>query len=301
MMNGTGSRFPRFKGFSYRTAIPYQRGITRRDPSPVIFVDTLYLVWYTKNPDHDHGFDGTIWHAVSDDGLRWEEDGQSIGKGSAGAFDECGVYTPTILIADGIYYLYYTAMPIEWYANQETTKGAIGLASADSPFGPWTKFSGNPVLTTSDNPDDFDSLRVDDTVIIKRRGKYWMYYKGRRWGMPWTTTKMGAAISDAPSGPWVKCPENPILGSGHEVCVWPHGSGVGCLVSDVGPEGNSLQFSEDGLRFNKIMEAFPPRAPGLFRSDGFAEIEGEGITWGLCIGEDEERPYLQRFDCDLGV
>jgi beta-xylosidase len=291
--------FPGFNGFTYGPAFPHEKGMTRRDPSPVVLVNGLYHVWYTRNPEADHGFSGTIWHAVSADGFQWKEEGEALGKGGPGAFDECGVFTPTLLIADGTYHLYYTAMPIGWYADRETTKGAIGLATAPSPFGPWTRFGGSPVLKTSDDLEAFDSLRVDDAVIIKRAGRYWMYYKGRPMGKPWTATQMGVAFADHPTGPWQKHQGNPIVGSGHEVCVWPHGKGVGCLVSDVGPEGNSLQFSEDGLHFFKIMDAYPPRAPGPFRTDGFAEVAGEGITWGLCIGEDAERPYLQRFDCDL--
>lgn len=291
--------FPGFNGFTYRVAIACEPGMTRRDPSPVVLLNGLYHVWYTRNQGEHHGFSGTIWHAVSSDGLQWQEEGQALGKGAPGSFDECGVFTPTLLIADGTYYLYYTAMPIGWHTDKETTKGAIGLATASSPFGPWTRFGDSPVLKTSDDPEAFDSLRVDDTVIIRRAGRYWMYYKGRPLGKPWTATKMGVAFADHPAGPWRKHHGNPIVGSGHEVCVWPHGKGIGCLVSDVGPEGNSLQYSEDGLRFRKICDAFPPRAPGPFRTDGFAEGDGKGITWGLCIGEDAEFPYLQRFDCDL--
>ena len=32
------NQFPYFKGFTYKTAIPYEAGVTRRDPSPVVYV-----------------------------------------------------------------------------------------------------------------------------------------------------------------------------------------------------------------------------------------------------------------------
>ena len=65
-----------------------------------------------------------------------------------------------------------------------------------------------------------------------------MYYKGRQMDRSWRETQMGLAISKTPTGPYVKHPANPVLDSGHEICVWPHGTGVGCLVCDIGPQGN---------------------------------------------------------------
>lgn len=112
-------------------------------------------------------------------------------------------------------------------------------------------------------------------------------------------TKMGLAVADTPTGPYLKCPANPVLGSGHEVCVWPHGHGVGCLVCRVGQQGNSLQYSDDGVHFQKIVDTVPPKAPGPFRADGFVDGQGPGVTWGISMEHGPERPYLVRFECDL--
>jgi predicted GH43/DUF377 family glycosyl hydrolase len=294
--------FERLAGFDfrYRPAMPREEGVTRRDPSPVIEVDGTYHVWYSRNEDAAHGFTATVYHATSEDGVEWTEQGEAIGRGGSGAFDECGVFTPTVLAAEDRYYLYYTAMPDRWRQYPQTTRGAIGVAVADSPSGPWTKHDGNPVLECSDDPDAFDSLRVDDACIVPRDGRYWLYYKGREWNESPRNTKMGVARSSDPLGPWTKHAENPVLESGHEVCVWPHGDGVGCLVSEIGPEGNTLQFSDDGLHFWKAADAMPPQAPGPYRRDAFEEGHGPGITWGLCIGGvASDWPYLLRFDCNL--
>jgi len=301
-----GHPFERLAGydFQYQPAISQEEGVTRRDPSPVIKQDGLYHVWYSRNESgnvlSNHGFTATIWHATSEDGIHWDEEDEAIGRGGSGSFDECGVYTPTILAAEGQYYLYYTAMPIEWKRYQQSTKGAIGVAVADSPYGPWTKHSENPILRCSDDPNAFDSLRVDDTCIIPRNGRYWMYYKGRQWDQSPRLTEMGLARADDPLGPWTKYKDNPILNSGHEVCVWPHGNGVGCLVSDTGPQGNTLQYSDDGIHFWKAADAVPPKAPGPYRQDDFQDGAGPGITWGLCIGSaGSDWPSLLRFDCNL--
>jgi hypothetical protein len=90
-------------------------------------------------------------------------------------------------------------MPAEWEQYPDTTKGAVGVAVADSPDGPWTKHDGNPILECSDDPDAFDSLRVDDVCIVAHEEDYWMYYKGREWDEFPGDTKMGLARAGAPA------------------------------------------------------------------------------------------------------
>jgi beta-xylosidase len=290
------SPFRSFDGFEYSAAIPFEEGVTRRDPSPVILVDDEYFVWYSRTPHTQSGYTASIWYATSTDGHAWVERGEALPKGDAGSFDEHAVFTPTILCANGMYHLFYTAVPKPF---DEHTRTAIGVASAHSPHGPWARSDGNPVLRPSDDPDEFDSMRIDDTCIIVRGDEYWMYYKGRQLDHTPRETKMGVSIAREPTGPYEKHAGNPVLDSGHEVCVWPHGVGVGCLVSDVGPQGNSLQYSDDGVHFRKVADTVPPQAPGPFRADGFASESGPGVTWGICMKLDREWPYLARFDCRL--
>jgi len=279
----------------------YERGVTRRDPSPVVRADGLYHVWYSRSVVASDGYAATVWHAASSDGVEWAEQDEAVGKGGSGDFDEHGVFTPTILVADSQYCLFYTAVP-EPFTNDDGgprgTKTAIGVAVADSPDGPWRKFEGNPVLRPSDSPGDFDSHRVDDSCMIVREGQYWMYHKGRQAGLTPGQTKMGLAIAERPTGPYVKFPGNPVLDSGHEVCVWPHGTGVASIIAPTGPEGNTLQYSGDGVHFQRVCQVEAPRAPGPFREDNFRGGTGPGITWGVCM-KPVDWPYLMRFDCDL--
>lgn len=294
--------FPYFDGFTYSDAFPHEQGITRRDPSPVIRVRDHYYVWYSRTPHSADGYSASVWYATSADGHEWEEQGEALPKGGPGAFDEHAVFTPTVLVAGGRYYLFYTAVP-EPFTNDDGgpkgTRTAIGVAVADSPHGPWTRHPGNPVLRPSDNPAEFDSMRTDDTCIVVRNDEYWMYYKGRRRNGTPRETKMGLAIADSPTGPYRKYPENPVLDSGHEICVWPHGTGVGCLVCNVGPQGNTIQYSDDGIHFRKIMDAVPPKAPGPYRADNFEDGSGPGISWGISMETHPENPYLVRFEGDL--
>jgi beta-xylosidase len=301
-----GAMFQKPTTFTYSVAIGEQRGVTRRDPSPVICVDGVYHVWYTKNleanPHHIGGFTGSVWHATSPDGHHWREEAEAISKGAAGSFDECGVYTPTILVYEQAYYLYYTAMPLKWLDDTRNTQGAIAVARSESPYGPWEKQLGEPVLRCSNDPNAFDSVRVDDSCIVVRDDGLWMYYKGKRLGTTYKETQMGLARATHPLGPWVKHEANPIINSGHEVCVWPHGPGIACLVTNTGPQANTLQYSADGITFTPVQQAFAPGAPGPFRSDHYQPTShGRGVEWGLCMQKEDkcEWPYLLRFEANL--
>jgi len=287
--------------FSPAAGLGPEPGVMRRDPSDVIKVRDLYYVWYTKGRQA-HGYDATIWYATSPDGQRWTERGEALARGPVGAWDEQSVFTPNILVAEGKYWLFYTAVPKPFYnSGPNITKTAIGIAVADSPHGPWRKLPTNPVLTASNDPREFDSLRVDDACLIVKGGKYLLYYKGRQWNNTPANTKMGVAVADRPEGPYVKYEGNPVVPGGHEVLVWPYRRGVAAMIN-IGPKGiaRTLQFSEDGFRFVHWADLprVPP-APGAYRPTAFSDRgPHEMIEWGICMGRRPGHlPYLERFDC----
>ena len=279
-----------------------QKGVMRRDPSDVIRVGELYYVWYSKGKV-SHGYDATVWYATSPDGHRWAEKGEALARGGKGTWDEQSVFTPNILAAGGKYYLFYTAVS-KPFVNRgpNISKTAIGIAVSDSPDGPWRRVETNPILRASDDPKQFDSMRVDDACLIVRGGKYWLYYKGRQWNNTPGNTKMGLAVADRPEGPYVKSRLNPLIQGGHEVLVWPQGTGVVALIGTVGPRGirNTLRYAPDGLRFAKLADlANPPQAPGAYRPEAFADNDkGKMIEWGISIGRKSGYlPFLVRFEC----
>jgi hypothetical protein len=278
-----------------------EQGGMRRDPSDIIRVGGLYYVWYTKAPVAN-GYDATIWYATSTDGHLWNERGEAIARGGPKSWDEQSAFTPNILAAGEKYYIFYTGVPKPFHnQGNRVTKSAIGMAVADSPDGTWKKLSQNPVLRCSDDPQEFDSMRCDDACLIVRNGKYWLYYKGRQWDNTPANTKMGVARADRPEGPYEKSERNPVLGGGHEVLVWPYGSGVAALVN-IGPEGirNTVQYAPDGVSFQKLCDlAQVPHAPGAYRPEAFTDSgRGRMIEWGLEIGEKKgQLPFLERFDC----
>ncbi len=292
--------------FRYTTAIAHEPGVVRRDPSDVIRVGGQYFVWYTKvvkalQRDYPSGYNGSIWYAVSSDGHAWQEKGLCLEPGADDAWDGHGVFTPNILAYGRKFYLYYTAVPepfdVPWTAGKTPT--AIGVAVSGSPDGPWVKYAGNPILEPAlAKPQDFDSLRVDDAALIVRQGGIWMYYKGRSQAHGSAgpgKTRMGVAIAEKPTGPFVRQRANP-LHPGHEVLVWPQGEGVWSMATAAGPR--QLYYASDGLQFSarhRLIEA--PQAPGIFRPDQSAETpEAAAPQWGISQAGKQGDVYLLRFD-----
>ena len=283
--------------FTFQVAIGHEPGVTRRDPSDVVRVEEAYHVWYSKvrkGPgvfQYPSGYSAEVWYATSPDGYVWTEQRKAVGKGGAGAWDEHGVFTPNILIFGGRFHLYYTAVAA---GHGATTPTQIGVAIADSPAGPWRKFAGNPVLSPSTEPAQFDSMRVDDAALLVRGGRIWLYYKGRQQGKSPAETKMGVAMADLPTGPFAK--HGRPLHSGHEVMIWPQGRGVASLASAAGPR--MIYFAVDGLRFEpRQVLKNPPAAPGALRSDSFENNTGrDRLPWGISHRVRDGDVYLERFD-----
>lgn len=302
-------------------------GMVRRDPSAVIAVDGLYHVWYSRSTGRSHGF-GTgdpaaktfpwdycdIWHASSEDGWHWQEHGLAVARGEPGAHDDRSVFTPEILAHDGRYYLVHQVVKSPYVRR---SMEHVGMAVADSVWGPWIKLPA-PILETSadgawagdaDNrflvsrKGSFDSHKVHDPCLMAYRGKFYLYYKGEPMGEQMTfggrETKWGLAIAGRPEGPYERSPYNPVTNSGHEVCVWPYNGGIAALLTTDGPERNTIQWAPDGINF-EIMAAIKgaPHALGLFRTPDHDKGPLAGLAWGLCHVVDGQGGYMQRFEVD---
>lgn len=276
-----------------------EKGVMRRDPSDIIKVGEFYYVWYSKGTIAP-GYDATVWYATSADGHEWKEKGMALAKGEPGKWDAASVFTPNILVAEGKYWLFYTAIskPNKPPLGPDSK---IGIAVSNSPDGPWQRLATNPALKNSDDPKDFDSHLVDDACLIKRDGKYWFYYKGRQLGKSPAQTQMGLAIADKPEGPYVRVKENPVIPGNHEVLVWPQGKGLAAMIGTTGPKEitNTIQYAEDGIHFSKTHEVKSgPWAGGAYRPEAFTGSNtGDLPEWGVEIGKaNDHLPFIQRFD-----
>ena len=317
--------FCQFKEADLQGDFTYEEGVIGRDPTAVIQVGDTYHAWYTKGEGETVGFGSgdpskkvfpwdltEVWHATSADGWQWREEGLAVGRGPAGAYDDRAVFTPEILVHEGAYYLVYQVVKAPYVVR---VKNEVGMAVADSPYGPWKKLPA-PILRPADNGEwlgeeddrfkvvskgDFDSHKVHDPCLLYYRDQFYLYYKGEQMGEGMNfggrEIRWGVAIADKPEGPYTKSPYNPITNSGHEVCVWPYRGGIAALLTTDGPEKNTIQYAPDGINFDIVaVLKGAPEALGLFRTPDPDADPLAGISWGLCHVYRGGWQCIRRFD-----
>jgi beta-xylosidase len=129
-----------------------------------------------------------------------------------GHWDATTCHNPHIQCLNGKYYLFYMGN-----TNGKTDTKRIGLAMADSLYGPW-KRSDQPLLEPGPAGAWDDHCTTNPSFVKHPNGKYWLYYKS------WNTDeyknasgpvrgnrKYGIAVADAIEGPYTKYAGNPII------------------------------------------------------------------------------------------
>ncbi len=140
--------------------------------------DTDWYLYCTTDPHSGNDRDASgnlIFHPISmarsRDLVNWTYVGDALPDKPAWVRPDAGLWAPDVEYLNGRYHLYYTA--------SETVAGgsAIGVATSDSPLGPWTD-AGAPVVEPHPAPCCPDSRRwtFDPAVIQDDRGQKWIYY-----------------------------------------------------------------------------------------------------------------------------
>lgn len=307
----TTFKFTELKGFDYHAG---DGTVSRRDPSKVIFENGKYYVWYTHRntiappnkslyseviPTTDWDL-AEIWYATSDDGFTWKEQGVAVPRPPKPQIGHRSVATADILKFKGKFYLYYQS-----YNEPSGLHGdhcAVSMSEASSPDGPW-KPCGKIVVNTG-KKGEWDEKIIHDPFPLVHNGKIYIYYKS---GYDHRDAG-GLAISDKPTGPFVKYEKNPVLNSGHEVSLFPFRKGVAAMVIKAGNEHNTIQYAEDWVNFRiASLVNMMPNSPAGFIKDAFEDTHnGRGLTWGMCHfinrgTKDKDYSILSRFDCDLSL
>lgn len=92
--------------------------------------------------------------------------------GSEGAWDDHCTTNPAVIEHKGRYWLYYKSWNTKEY---EDAKGSVrgnrkyGLAFADHPEGPFTKYEGNPVIDFSGRG---NNAQIEDAFVLREKGKF---------------------------------------------------------------------------------------------------------------------------------
>jgi len=173
----------------------------------VIYDNGTYHMWY-------YGVDtpgnARVGYANSTDGITWNKyDGNPIlTNGPPGSYDAVHAHKPSVVFKDGTYYMYYSALG--------SNGGTIALATSTSPIGPWTKYSGNPVLspteTWENNTLDCPSVMYDSDEDIwkmwyssgvrNHEPIYWNYATSRD-GYNWTKYSGNPIASPPNDNSWL--------------------------------------------------------------------------------------------------
>ena len=135
----------------------------------------------------------------------------AIVTGEKGAWDEWVMESCDIFKDEHTYYWYYHAREDR---NANPKEYRIGVATAPTPLGPWTKYQGNPILDYGP-PGSWDDESVDGACIMKEGAynlgqenqTYYMWYSGRGHD----GRHIGLATATSPLGPWKKYEGNPIV------------------------------------------------------------------------------------------
>ena len=186
--------------------------------------DSLYHLFYSRWPKNL----GWAWvthseiaHAVSASPFGpFEFKDVSLAPRGAGFWDGLCTHNPNIHVFDGKYYLYYmgntgdginTCPPggekLNWVHRNNQR---IGVAVADNPNGPWTRFD-KPLIDVGADSLSWDALMTSNPAMTQGPdGKFLFVYKGvgKQRKMPNGGPVVHlVATSDNPSGPVVKYPD----------------------------------------------------------------------------------------------
>lgn len=132
-----------------------------------------------------------------------------LSPGGVGTWDARRVNEPSVIYHDGVWVMAYMG---ESAAGSIGESEKIGIATASSPTGPWTKSAGNPVIGFGAS--GFDTTGAADPQLFFDNGYWWIWYSGLSGALgafPW---KLGLAYANDLDGPWTRHPNNPIIGLG---------------------------------------------------------------------------------------
>ncbi len=105
--------------------------------------------------------------------VNWDYQGNAFSERPEWVADDAGIWAPEVVYFNDQYYLYYTA------PNTDAGGSAIGVATSDSPTGPWTD-SGGPVVAPRQDPNSDPNnpgyFWTVDAEVIHAEGKHYLYY-----------------------------------------------------------------------------------------------------------------------------
>ena len=187
-----------------------------------------------------------------------------------GYWDGTTCHNPHIKEIEGKYYLFYMGN-----SNRKMDTKRIGLAIADSIYGPW-KRPDIPLLEPSKEPGTWDNFCTTNPSFLRHPdGQYWLYYKSWNAEEYYNYTdpkirgnrKYGLAIAEKVEGPYIKYKGNPVIDFSsrgnntqfEDAYVWYEDGKFRLISRDMGIFGHTYGLymeSEDGIKWSEPMIAY---------------------------------------------
>lgn len=188
---------------------------------PFIIVYTVTLVMLLlacSRADQSIGLDSSVLEGLkqhgSTEGFKPCEGNPVLAPGPAGSFDAGALGSMSVLLADGVFHMYYESWGVrsdaEWDA-EEYESLQIGHATSEDGIR-WTKDPGNPVLPHGGEA-DFDRTGVWDPYVIFEDGIFKMWYGGGGGSQP----NLGWAYATSEDGTHFK--KQGLIGIGNQTGV----------------------------------------------------------------------------------
>ncbi|MBK1876167.1 sulfatase-like hydrolase/transferase [Pelagicoccus mobilis] len=256
------------KALSGGTRILEEEGWNVWGTSPIWGDDGKLHVFFSRWPGGHSNWlrNSEIAHAVADSPEGPYEVLGTVLKGRGpGHWDADTIHNPTIHKVGDRYALFFIGNNLE-VANQTGAHHAstqrVGLALADSLYGPWERVGDDPIIETSKDLKDWDSfLTTNPAFLQKSDEQYWLYYKA------WdkhndNLRKMGLAVADRIEGPYKKLPKNPLVSFSHlgkqveDAYVFEYKKKYYMVMRDMGvihAHVGLLLESEDGVNWSEPM------------------------------------------------
>ncbi len=226
----------------------------------------LHVYYSTWPKDGSWILNSEIAHAVAD---RPEGPYRKLGtilKGREGKWDRHTIHNPSIYRFEDKYVMLYigndTTRQDRWLVDGRASENLqeVGMAIADSPYGPWERFDEPIIAASPEEANAWDSYcAVNPTMLQHPNGEYWLYYRScdrhhdaRR--------KTGLAIAKSLTGPYEKYGDKALIdfpergGQTEDPYIFYYNGKFHCLIRDMGNYdfvGNLYLESDDGIHWGE--------------------------------------------------
>jgi len=241
-----------------------QSGISGYSDPSLLFDGTTFHLWISAggfiygNPN----VGVRTFYFTSQDGFAWSAypENPVLRENKAGAWDSGHIETPSVIMIDGQYWLYYTATVDS--AADDPANLQLGLATSMD-GSTWIRHPENPLLGRG-TPASWEGRWIESPSVLKTAPLFYLWYNGV--DMDWQVHVGLATSRDGIH--WEKYPGNPVF-SPDAASNW---ESAAVYAPQVHKLGDRLVMIYTGLVFGEATYDFAHSSNGI-------AVSQDGIDW----------------------